>query len=59
MEILAVKNIWGFVELSGENINRSSQEALCEAIRQGRQLKGITTAFILGPAIPKSLKAGG
>ena len=50
-----MKDIWAFIELSNEKINRSSQEALCEAVRQSRQLNGIATALILGPAIPEGL----
>lgn len=53
----AVKNIWAFVELSKEKINRSSEEALSEAIIFSRQVKGISTALILGSAVSERLLA--
>lgn len=57
MEIEAVKKIWAFVEISKEKINRSSQEALSEAIIFSRQVKGISTALILGSEVSEGLLA--
>ncbi|MBI5118282.1 electron transfer flavoprotein subunit alpha/FixB family protein [Candidatus Poribacteria bacterium] len=47
-----MREIWTLVEVSGEKILRASQEALCEAVRQGRQLRVRTTALVLGSRIP-------
>ncbi len=45
--------IWAYVEISGEKILRASQEALSEAVRQGRQVRGRTTALVVGHEIPR------
>ena len=45
--------IWAYVEMSGEKILRASQEALSEAVRQGRQIRSKTAALVLGHAIPR------
>ncbi|MBI4830934.1 MAG: electron transfer flavoprotein subunit alpha/FixB family protein [Candidatus Lindowbacteria bacterium] len=47
-----MRELWTFAEISGERILRASQEALCEAVRQGRQLRVRTTALVLGSQIP-------
>ncbi len=48
-------DIWAYVEMAAEKILRPSQEALSEAVRQGRQLRARTTALVLGHGIPKEV----
>lgn len=43
-----MKEIWALVEISGDKVLRTSEEALCEAVRQGRQLRVKTTALVAG-----------
>ncbi|MEW6440547.1 MAG: electron transfer flavoprotein subunit alpha/FixB family protein [bacterium] len=43
--------VWALVEIAGEKILRSSAEALSEAVRQARQVKGRATALVLGPRV--------
>jgi electron transfer flavoprotein alpha subunit len=50
-----MRDIWAYVEVSGKKILRASQEALSEAVRQGRQLRARTTALVLGHRIPKEV----
>jgi electron transfer flavoprotein alpha subunit len=55
-----MQEIWAYVELSGGKILRASQEALSEAVRQGRQTGARTAALVVGHAIPReSLEAIG
>ncbi len=48
-------DIWAYVEMAAEKILRPSQEALSEAVRQGRQLRARTTALVLGHGMPKEV----
>ena len=48
-------DIWAYVEMAAGKVLRPSQEALSEAVRQGRQLRGRTTALVLGHGIPKEV----
>src|SRR5512143_944440 len=50
-----MREIWALVEVSDEKVLRTSQEALCEAVRPGRQLRVRTTALVLGSRIPQRL----
>ncbi|MEW6440590.1 MAG: electron transfer flavoprotein subunit alpha/FixB family protein [bacterium] len=46
-----MQEIWTLVEIAGEKILRSSAEALSEAVRQARQVKGRATVLVLGPQV--------
>ncbi len=46
--------IWAYVETAEEKILRSSQEALSEAVRLGRQMRAGTTALVLGQGVPEA-----
>jgi electron transfer flavoprotein alpha subunit len=48
-------DIWAYVEMAAGKVLRPSQEALSEAVRQGRQLRARTTALVLGHGIPKEV----
>ncbi|MGW8321659.1 MAG: electron transfer flavoprotein subunit alpha/FixB family protein [Thermodesulfobacteriota bacterium] len=48
-----MKEIWAYVEMAAGKVLRPSQEALSEAVRQGRHLQARTTALVLGHGIPE------
>jgi electron transfer flavoprotein alpha subunit len=50
-----VKEIWAYVEMAAGKVLRPSQEALSEAVRQGRHLQARTTALVLGHGIPEEV----
>ena len=50
-----MKEIWAYVEMAAGKVPRPSQEALSEAVRQGRQLRARTTALLLGHEIAEEV----